>query len=295
MAKSRYQKIEVLIWNDEKFVQLTADEKYLFMYLLTSPHSNCLGAFIMKPGYAADDLGWDRQQYLETLNGLSVKGFVTVDLTLYLTVVNNYLRHNPPDNQNQFKAILKMLVSLPKSPVLNSTIAYLQGLTKRFDIPLPDGFGEPFTKPVTVAVTVAVTERTAAAGITSEGDLKEGTAKGVVEEAEKEKTEAGQVLLVGSQEHMPVSEALDLSRKSLGRLMETPGQVTVLQDICRDYSPERIREAFAAAQAAAVQNLGWVVKRLEARGRDSPRMTRDDERRERNHEAAREFCAEVEG
>jgi len=135
----------------------------------------------------------------------------------------------------------------------------------------------------------------AAAGITSEGSLNEEKAKVVVDETEKEKAEPRQVLLIGSQEHMPVSEVLDLSRKSLGRLMETSGQVTVLQDICRDYPPERIREAFAAAQASAVQNLGWVVKRLEARGRDSPRMTRDDERRERNHEAAREFCAEVEG
>jgi len=133
-----------------------------------------------------------------------------------------------------------------------------------------------------------------AAGITSEGYLNEETAKGVVEE-KREPERVPVLVLVGDQERMPVSEALDLSRKSLGRLMETPGQVTILQDICRLYPPERIREAFEAAKSAAVQNLNWVMKRLEARGRESPRMTRDDERRERNHEAAREFCAEVEG
>jgi hypothetical protein len=139
-----------------------------------------------------------------------------------------------------------------------------------------------------------IVKEEAAAGITSEGNLNEGTAKGVVEE--KQEPERQPVLiLVGEQERMPVSEALDLSRKSLGRLMETAGQVTILQDICRYYSPERIREAFAAAQASAVGNLGWVLKRLEARGRDSPRMTKDDERRQRNSEAAREFCAEVSG
>jgi len=249
--KPRYQKIEVQMWNDEKFVPLSAAEKYLFLYLLTSPHSNCLGAFVLKPGYAADDLGWEREQYLETLNSLSAKGFVTVDLTLYLTVVNNYLKHNPPDNQNQFKAILNMLVSLPQSPLLNTSIAYLQGFAERFSLPLPEQFSKPFAKPVTVTVTVAVTEKPS---LSSSSSVKviEKEAKDVVEE--KPKTE--------NREPMKMSEAQNLYVRYFGRMNTNQGIGSVLQDICREYPPEQIREAFQAAGAAQAKTLLWIINRL---------------------------------
>jgi hypothetical protein len=65
--------------------------------------------------------------------------------------------------------------------------------------------------------------------------------------------------------NMPVSECRALVRKYLGQLVDSPGQTTVLQDICHEYPPERIIEAFQAAAAAKVGGRGglnWVRKRL---------------------------------
>ncbi len=285
----RYQKVEAQIWNDEKFSVLPAPEKYLFLYLLTSPHSNCLGAFVMKPGYAADDMGWERGQYLEILGRLAAKGFVTVDETLSLTVVTNYLKHNPPENPNQFKAILKALASLPKSPALNPVILALQGFVKRFDKPLPDGFTEPFTKPETGTEAETETEIAAANLSQSEPTARAGEAADGKPGGEGEPEEKPAAL--PPPERMVVSEATHLMRTCLGRLQESPGQVTVLQEMCGRYPPECIRDAFKAAQAAGVQNLNWVRKRLEGDGaRASPERSLAEEALEANRQAAREFC-----
>ena len=284
----RYQKVEVQTWNDEKFTLLSPQQKYLFLYLLTTPHSNCLGAFVLKPGYAADDMGWVRETVTLTLSELFRKGFLNLDETLSLIVIKNYLKHNPPENPNQFKAMCKALAALPKSSALNPTILYLQGFTERFNKPLPEGFMKPFPEPLPKpeAVTEAetVTEIKAAA-INHHCQLEAPAVKGVVEEKQDEHP---------TEERLPVSEALKLMRVSLGRLTEVPGQVVVLQDICRLYPPELIREAFTAARVAGATRLNWVVQRLAARGRDSPASTKAEAQRQRNYQAAREFCGEEE-
>ena len=88
-----------------------------------------------------------------------------------------------------------------------------------------------------------------------------------------------------------MSEALDLKRDCLRTLVENPGQVTVLQDICAVYPPDVIREAFLAAKVAGVTKLNWVVKRLEGRSRDSPESGKSAaEITAENLEVARQFC-----
>ena len=52
----RYQKIESRIWNDERFVQLTPMQQRLFLYILTSPHGNLIGIYVLKKGYIIEDL-----------------------------------------------------------------------------------------------------------------------------------------------------------------------------------------------------------------------------------------------
>ncbi len=71
--------------------------------------------------------------------------------------------------------------------------------------------------------------------------------------------------------NMPVSECRALVRKYLGQLMDSPGQTSILQDICRLYPRERIREAFEAAGCSGKTQLNWVKKRLEGRGDDDGR------------------------
>jgi hypothetical protein len=83
---------------------------------------------------------------------------------------------------------------------------------------------------------------------------------------DSETPEPDQKSAAADERHMPVSECRALVRKYLGQLMDSPAQVTVLQDICHEYPPERIVEAFQAAAASKVGargGLNWVRKRLE--------------------------------
>ena len=152
--KGRYQNIEVKIWHDEKFISLSPDGKLLFLYILTCPHSNALGAYVLKKGYIAEDLKWSTAKVSQTLSELFRKGFVTYDETTSVVVVDKFLKHNPPGNPNQCKNLVILFYGLPKSKILLPVYNHLETLSKRFRIPF-----ETHSKPETVTETETEKEK----------------------------------------------------------------------------------------------------------------------------------------
>lgn len=55
---SSYGKIARRTWNSRTFRSLSEDARTLWLYLLTSPHANTLGLYVLRPAYAVDDLQW---------------------------------------------------------------------------------------------------------------------------------------------------------------------------------------------------------------------------------------------
>ena len=67
---------------------------------------------------------------------------------------------------------------------------------------------------------------------------------------------------------MPVSECRKLYMTYFNTIQVNSPIVTILQDICRLYPPESIKEAFQAVPGANARNINWVVERLKNRSRD---------------------------
>ncbi len=142
----RYQKIHAQIWHDEKFISLTDDAKYLFLYILTSPHNNSLGVYVLPPQYAAADLGWTEKRLREPFQELLAKGLILYDERVKLVCIKNHLKHNVIENENQAKAAAKIFTSLPKSPLYSHI---MEPLAKPFHKPLRELFMERYAEPET--------------------------------------------------------------------------------------------------------------------------------------------------
>jgi hypothetical protein len=52
-----YGVVRVRFWEWAKSRQLSAEERELALYLLTSPHGNALGCFRLPIAYLCDDIG----------------------------------------------------------------------------------------------------------------------------------------------------------------------------------------------------------------------------------------------
>ena len=152
----RYQKIHAQIWHDEKFVGLSCDAKLLFLYLLTSPHSNSLGIYVLPLQYAIADIGWNEKRLQKPFRELLGIGFILYDERVKLLCIKNHLKHNSIENENQSKYALKGLTSLPKSALFSHL---LELLPKPFHKQLREQLVERYAKPVAVAVTVTDTDK----------------------------------------------------------------------------------------------------------------------------------------
>src|SRR6185437_7416304 len=55
---TRYGKVETGFWHSKKIRRLSQNATFLMLYLLSCPHSNAVGCFVLLDGYVAADVRW---------------------------------------------------------------------------------------------------------------------------------------------------------------------------------------------------------------------------------------------
>jgi len=158
--KPSYAQINRKVWNTCQFRGLSREARELFFYLTTCPHGNMLGIFVLRPGYVLDDLQWgpDRERFREPFNELLDKGLFKYDPRAEIILDMEQLEKHPPINPNQVTATIKIVNSLPKTPLFNDLKLLAESLGKPLLEPLIKRLGERYAYSVTVTVTESVTE-----------------------------------------------------------------------------------------------------------------------------------------
>lgn len=170
---ARYRKVDVRIWNDEKFRALTVEAKLIFLHILTHPNMTGLGALRATPGGLADELGISRRRYNRHFRLLLYNVGAKLDPGSALVWLQHWFRYNQPENQNSLKAILKAYDYLPECTIKKEVLTSLQNLLRQMPQTFRDIFNEwkkanksltvprtvPATVPATVPLTVAGTVR----------------------------------------------------------------------------------------------------------------------------------------
>ena len=126
----RYQKIYSQIWNDEKFTRLTPSQQRLFLYILTCPHGNIIGFFVLKKGYVCDDLKSLPKDFEKDLRKLIESGLIEYDFDTSIVLIKKFLKHNPLTNPNQIKAAKNLLKELPNTKLFHRFIEVLPEVLK---------------------------------------------------------------------------------------------------------------------------------------------------------------------
>lgn len=143
---SRYRKIDVRMWNDEKFRDLSDDGKFVFIFVMTHPAMTALGAMrATLPGLAAE-LGWPAERLSEGFREGVRKGIVEHDERASCVALPNFVKYNQPENPNVVKAWVNCLDLIPECDLKTKTIqrakAFAEGRSKAFAEALPKAFAE---------------------------------------------------------------------------------------------------------------------------------------------------------
>lgn len=210
MPGGRYTRIRSKFWGDEKVKTWDGDTKLLALYILTSPHNNMIGCYILPKLYICADLGMDLEQLHKPFAKLLEDGFIKYDEQNNLILINNFLKHNPIENKNQAIAATKIVQDLPRSPLLSDLKQFAEQLGK----PFLEQFIEQIPEPVTVSVTVSVTVDNNICA-TESHDSEENTPAENSSSAKEEE---------GAQERECAKTAPDCEEQSASTVRKSPGK-----------------------------------------------------------------------
>ena len=102
--KSRYRKIEVRIWGDEKFRKLSPIPpcgQGLWLFLLTGPHTGPIpGLFRSGRAAMAEELDWSLEDFDKAFDEAFSQGMVKADWKAKVVWIPNALKCNKPESPN---------------------------------------------------------------------------------------------------------------------------------------------------------------------------------------------------
>ncbi len=123
---ARYRKIDVRMWNDRKFRELSDNGKLAFILLLTHPDTTQIGTIRTRVSNLADELGWQRDAMSHAIQEVTLNGMIDVDEKAGLMVINNFLKYNAPSSPNAFKSWCELIDLMPECDLLDKHVARLK-------------------------------------------------------------------------------------------------------------------------------------------------------------------------
>ena len=123
---ARYRKIDVRMWNDRKFRELSDNGKLAFILLLTHPDTTQIGTIRTRVSNLADELGWQRDAMSHAIQEVTLNGMIDADEKAGLMVINNFLKYNTPSSPNAFKSWCELIDLMPECDLLDKHVARLK-------------------------------------------------------------------------------------------------------------------------------------------------------------------------
>lgn len=127
MPMSRYRKVEVKTYGDEKFRKLSPIPpcgQGLWLYLITGPHTTSVpGLFRAGRAALAEELGWEQEAFDKAFAEVFQQGMAKADWSNRVVWIPNAIRHNEPASPNVVKSWANELDLIPECELKAEAVA----------------------------------------------------------------------------------------------------------------------------------------------------------------------------
>lgn len=107
-----YRQIQIDFWQDGFVADLSAEDRYFFIYLLTNSKTTQCGVYEIGIKLAAFELGWDREQVNKLLKRFVEYGKILYDETTSEVMIVNWLKYNKATSPKVAKVIDREIKSI---------------------------------------------------------------------------------------------------------------------------------------------------------------------------------------
>lgn len=104
-----YRQIRIDFWQDEMVVELSAEDKYFFLYLMTNNKTSQCGVYRINRRVMAFDLGWDVSQVDKLLERFVKYGKIGYNRDNDEIMISNWLKYNKATSPKVAKVVSQEL------------------------------------------------------------------------------------------------------------------------------------------------------------------------------------------
>ncbi|MGA1803352.1 hypothetical protein [Rhizobium sp. HT1-10] len=128
-----FSKVSPLFWRNKRFSALTStDAKLCMLYFVTCEHQNSAGCYRLPDAYAAADLSWPMQHYLEVRQQLADAGLILFDDESKELFVTDWFETNPAMNDKHSQGCQRLISNIESDNVREAAEdAFLQAEENR--------------------------------------------------------------------------------------------------------------------------------------------------------------------
>ncbi|PEB50319.1 hypothetical protein CON65_12160 [Bacillus pseudomycoides] len=137
-----YRNVQVNFWQDDFVLDLTPEERYFYIYLLTCSKTTQCGIYPLPKRLAEMETGYNRETVEKLLQRFIEYGKIQYDAETKELYIENWVRYNPVTNTNVEKCVLRELKAVKSKKFVHM---FLQKcLEEELNIPLLlEHFGMP--------------------------------------------------------------------------------------------------------------------------------------------------------
>ncbi|WP_002146702.1 DnaD domain-containing protein [Bacillus cereus] len=114
-----YRNVQVNFWQDEFILDLTPEERYFYIYLLTGTKTKQCGIYILPKRLAELETGYSMETVEKLLNRFVEYGKILYDAETKELFIINWLHYNPIFNANIEKCVLRELKTVKSKEFLH--------------------------------------------------------------------------------------------------------------------------------------------------------------------------------
>ncbi|PEK54584.1 hypothetical protein COF80_14345 [Bacillus toyonensis] len=129
-----YRNVQVNFWQDEFILDLTPEERYFYIYLLTGTKTKQCGIYILPKRVAELETGYSMETVEKLLNRFVEYGKIFYDMETKELFIVNWLRYNPILNTNVEKCVLRELKTVKNKEFIHTFLR--KCLEEEWKIPL---------------------------------------------------------------------------------------------------------------------------------------------------------------
>lgn len=104
-----YRNVQVNFWQDEFILDLTPEERYFYIYLLTGTKTKQCGIYVLPKRVAELETGYNMETVEKLLHRFVEYGKILYDVETKELYIINWLHYNPISNTNVEKCVLREL------------------------------------------------------------------------------------------------------------------------------------------------------------------------------------------